>query len=127
MVVAWVHLNTKTTPLYIISLLLAWGTADIIRYSFYLKRNDFTSFLRYIIPYFSFIYNKESFGFRFNAFIVLYPIGVFIGELPSIENFITTLEKTTKFYDYWILFSRVAQVMICIIMPILAGYLFKSR
>lgn len=59
--------------------------------------------------------------------MVLYPIGVFVGELPSIENFITTLDKSTKFYDYWIYFSRLTQVMIFIIMPILAGYLFKSR
>ena len=47
MVVAWVHLNNKTTPLFITSVLVAWGTADIIRYAFYLKRTEATSFLRY--------------------------------------------------------------------------------
>lgn len=46
MVVAWIFMNEHTTPLFVTCCLVAWGTADIIRYSFYLKKSSITSFFR---------------------------------------------------------------------------------
>jgi very-long-chain (3R)-3-hydroxyacyl-CoA dehydratase len=48
-------------------LFTAWSLAEIIRYQYYLYRE--VSFLQFL---------------RYNAFIVLYPLGVLTGEIPLI-------------------------------------------
>lgn len=49
---------------------IAWSIAEIIRYGYYLHKD-----------------NKIIKFFRYNAFIINYPIGVLVGELVTIWNY----------------------------------------
>jgi very-long-chain (3R)-3-hydroxyacyl-CoA dehydratase len=61
-----IRVQTETT-IWNYALYAAWSLAEIIRYSYYLNKDlELLKFLRY------------------NAFIVLYPVGVFMGEIPLI-------------------------------------------
>ena len=48
-------------------MLIAWSTAEVTRYSYYIIKNNST--LKW---------------FRYSLFFVLYPAGIFTGELPLI-------------------------------------------
>jgi C4-dicarboxylate transporter len=48
---------------------IMWGIADIIRYAYYINKNDATTFVRY------------------HGFLILYPLGVW-AEMKVINNYI---------------------------------------
>ncbi|CAL6022774.1 Protein_tyrosine phosphatase-like protein [Hexamita inflata] len=83
--VAWVILPYQLRQLdynnSVIRLFVAWAIADIVRYGFYLKKQS-----------------KLFKWLRYSCFIILYPIGVFGGELPLIYAHYSTTKKSGELF-----------------------------
>ncbi|KAL4480826.1 hypothetical protein ABPG72_001695 [Tetrahymena utriculariae] len=109
MIVAWLYMSEVVPTCYASSVLLAWSTADIIRYLYYTSKSDIVAF------------------FRYNAFLILYPAGVFLGEVFCIQYTLAKLNPTSDFYDIQYYLGKFVQVAVCIGMPLLYAYLLKVR
>jgi very-long-chain (3R)-3-hydroxyacyl-CoA dehydratase len=72
--VAWVVLPAQDSlPVWNYVMFVAWSLAEVIRFQYYVRKNS--SGLLFL---------------RYNAFIVLYPMGVLTGELPLLWRDYTT-------------------------------------
>jgi len=96
------YIIDKFTDRFSLSLvIICWNLADIIRFLFYINKNKIITFIRY------------------NAFKLLYPIGI-LGECLTIENVIQREEKIKhQFY-------RLLQLTLIIGMIYLYLYLLKK-
>ena len=72
LLVAEIYMSTDIAPVPIANVLIAWSLADTNRYLYYIVKNPLTTWLRY------------------NAFLILYPIGIY-GEMTVINDY---LKKT---------------------------------
>ena len=59
MVVVHYFMSIESSPMKVAAVLIPWSLAEVNRYTYYLSKNNLTTWLRY------------------NAFIVLYPLGVY--------------------------------------------------
>ena len=66
-VVLWILPRQKELLVWNFLMFTAWSLAEIIRYRYYVNKS-----------------NKILVWLRYNAFIVLYPIGILTGEMPLI-------------------------------------------
>lgn len=106
MVVVYYFMEVSSSPFRVIGVLIPWSLAEVNRYSYYLFKNPITTWLRY------------------NAFIILYPLGVY-GEMALINDYIHRHSSTLSQQD--ITYIRVIQGVILVGFVFLFLYLFKSR
>lgn len=104
LLVAWVYTSTKIAPLPIANMLIAWSLAETNRYLYYEFKNNLTEF------------------FRYNAFIVLYPIGIY-GEMTVINDYI----NKTSLTELQILMVRITQGCIVVGGVFLYFYMLGNR
>ncbi|CAL6069605.1 Protein_tyrosine phosphatase-like protein [Hexamita inflata] len=96
--VAWVILPNQLLHnnfnIWNVCMFTAWSLAEITRYGFYLRKNS--SLIKW---------------FRYSMFIVLYPLGVFAGEVPLI-------------YQHYVQFKWVGELVLLIAYIPLLPYMF---
>jgi hypothetical protein len=67
---------------------------------------------------------KKILDFRYNAFILLYPVGIY-GEMTLMNNYLLINEG--KLSENFILFVRTCQILIFSGFLFLYVYMFKNR
>lgn len=106
-IVSLIFITPESHRLRFAMVVIIWSMADVNRYLYYLfKNNPLTGFLRY------------------NAFLLLYPIGV-LGEMLVINDYIKINSETLS--DAYVYAIRGIQASIIIGLVFLYKYMLNSR